>query len=85
MTLKEKLMALADAYADEATSYKSMCFNGYEVQKPLEARAELLAAVQDVCRDAESWRKYKERKDAAIAAGMNKNPLRYAAMKESTS
>jgi hypothetical protein len=26
--------------------------------------------------DAESWRKYKQRKDAVIAAGMGRNPLR---------
>ena len=29
--------------------------------------------------DAESWRKYKARKDAVIAAGMGRNPLRESA------
>ena len=33
--------------------------------------------------DAESWRKYKARKDAVIAAGMGRNPLRTEAQRKS--
>ena len=38
--------------------------------------AALERALEAVVRDAELWRAYKARKDAAIAAGMGRNPLR---------
>lgn len=40
------------------------------------------AEVEVLRADAESWRKYKARKDAVIAAGMGRNPLRGPAVYE---
>ena len=40
------------------------------------------AEVEALRADAESWRKYKARKDAVIAAGMGRNPLRGPAVYE---
>ena len=41
------------------------------------------AEVEALLADAESWRKYKARKDAVIAAGMGRNPLRTEAQRRS--
>lgn len=77
---KEQLLALADAYA-----YRKALIHGVGAARhsvPLavmecdEARAALSDALAEVVRDAELWRAYKSRKDAVIAAGMGRNPLR---------
>ena len=34
------------------------------------------SAIEELATDAEQWRKYRTRKDAVIAAGMGRNPLR---------
>ena len=60
------------AYADERDVY----------QQAAAELARLTAEVERLRADAESWRKYKARKDAVIAAGMGRNPLRDAAIKE---
>jgi hypothetical protein len=39
-------------------------------------KEEVERVLEEVCADAKQWRKYKARKDAVIAAGMGRNPLR---------
>ncbi len=39
----------------------------------------LKTAIEELVADAEKWRAYKARKDAVIAAGMGRNPLRETA------
>ena len=50
--------------------------------------ASLIAELESAQKDAALWRAYKSRKDAVIAAGMGRNPLRddaaIAAQKEKT-
>lgn len=43
----------------------------------------LRAEIEALRADAESWRKYKARKDAVIAAGMGCNPLRTESQRKS--
>ena len=61
----DEIMKLADAYATRRI--------GEGIAK---ARAALLKAVEEMAADAELWRAYKARKDAALAAGFGRNTLR---------
>jgi len=62
-----EIMKLADEYA-AAT---------HEINNDAsEDRAALRKAVEEMAADAELWRAYKARKDAALAAGLGRNPLR---------
>lgn len=66
--MSNKIMGLADDYAQLLVSL--------EVEKADDARSDLQAEVDRVVKDAERWQAYQARKDAAINAGMGKNPMR---------
>lgn len=56
--------------------YGSECNDSY-YSKSTAARLKILrTAIEELHGDATKWREYKARKDAVIAAGMGRNPLR---------
>jgi len=83
MTTNE-IMKLADAFSYAAASAnvgihifgKTSLLVKDKLEKEDEARAALRKAVEEMAADAELWRAYKARKDAALAAGLGRNPLR---------
>ena len=64
MTTPQEARELAEHYADTSLAKSTL--------RSLASQVEALTA------DAEQWRAYKARKDAVIAAGMGRNPLRQA-------
>lgn len=62
-TLREKFKTFEEYDCDELKAAYAIMDN-------------LRTKLAEVEKDAELWRKYKSRKDAVIAAGMGKNPLR---------
>jgi hypothetical protein len=64
------LHAAVEAMAQTAAYERECLMDSYKAGEAL--RQEL----EDVKADAEKWRNYKARKDAVIAAGMGRNPLR---------
>lgn len=63
------------AYQAGAASRDAAYMEGFEAAKH-EVRDAFHTEIEALRADAESWRKYKARKDAVIAAGMGRNPLR---------
>jgi hypothetical protein len=49
-------MALHDKAVDEATSYKQMCFNGYDIKPTLDDREALRAALTEALHAAQPVR-----------------------------
>ena len=77
------MMDLVEFYSEASSDYVAADYyvaGAEEVQRlqdrMVSARAKVVAALEQLEKDAESWRKYKARKDAAIAAGMGRSPLR---------
>jgi len=70
----EEIMALAQSLGDlRVMAARGQCVTSDEVA---DAHKALQSAIEGLVRDAESWRAYKARKDAVIAAGMGRNPMR---------
>ena len=63
------IMALIQEYASD-------CNDSYYSKLTRERLVALKVVVEELHRDAAKWREYKARKDAVIAAGMGRNPLR---------
>ena len=56
--------------------YGSECNDSYYSKSTTSRLKILRTAIEELAADAEKWRAYKTRKDAVIAAGMGRNPLR---------
>lgn len=65
MRTVEQIMELADEYAN---------YSQHGVTSL--SRTILRTAIEKLHRDASKWHEYKARKDAVIAAGMGRNPMR---------
>ena len=73
MKTVEQIMGLATILGDRRSLATLGINNRDQVQ---DAYKKLRTAIEELVADAEKWREYKARKDAVIAAGMGRNPLR---------